>query len=302
MTLWVPLACGAGVGLATWMIVAGFVPARPDLRAALDALDWPRPLRRAASLDPAPAARAPEPLAARLVRWSGATGYAPSARLVSDLDVVGRSYQRHVLDKTLAGSWGFIAPLALWIVLAFAGLRVPGLLVVVSAMVLCAGGLVLADVLVHAQAAERRREFAHAFSLYLGLVSLQVAGGAGIETALAHAADAGEGWSFTHLRGALSAADVHGTTPWEAFAEMGEQLRLPSLNEFAASVSLAGEHGAKVRASLAAKAESLRDHEVRDAEAEAEAATERMTIPVIVLVLGFVVFIGYPALGRLLTL
>jgi len=302
MTLWVPLACGLGVGLATWMLVAAFAPARPELRSALDALDQPRSLRAATSLDPSPPRGSTEGLAPRLVRVSAAAGYAPNARLVSDLEVVGRSYERHVLDKTLAAAWGFVVPLALWIVLTFAGMQLPAVVVVVSAVGLCVGGFVLADVLVQAQATERRAEFAHAFSLYLGLVSLQVAGGAGIETSLAEAADAGEGWPFAQLRAGLTSARVQGTTPWEAFAELGDRLRLPPLSEFAASVSLAGEHGAKVRASLAAKAESLRDHEVRDAESEAEAASERMTVPVIVLVLGFVVFIGYPALGRLLTL
>ena len=76
---------------------------------------------------------------------------------------------------------------------------------------------------------------------------------------------------------------------------------MPALGELAASVTLAGEQGAKVRASLTAKAASLREHEVRDAEADAEAATERMTIPLVMLLAGFVVFIGYPAMQRVLT-
>jgi Flp pilus assembly protein TadB len=80
------------------------------------------------------------------------------------------------------------------------------------------------------------------------------------------------------------------------FAELGERLEVSELTELAASVSLAGTHGARIRASLAAKADALRGHQQAEVEAEAEAATERMTIPVAVLLFGFLVFIAYPAL------
>ena len=50
----------------------------------------------------------------------------------------------------------------------------------------------------------------------------------------------------------------------------------------AASVALAGSHGARIRRSLAAKADSLRAHQVAETESAAESATERMAIPVAV--------------------
>jgi tight adherence protein C len=69
----------------------------------------------------------------------------------------------------------------------------------------------------------------------------------------------------------------------------------------AASVSLAGTEGAKVRASLAAKAASLRTHELAEAETADQAATERMSLPVVLLFAGFLVFLGYPAVEKVLT-
>ena len=72
------------------------------------------------------------------------------------------------------------------------------------------------------------------------------------------------------------------------------------LSELAASVSLAGTEGARVRASLAAKAAALRTRELTDAEGDAQAATERMSLPVVMLFIGFLVFIGYPALASVL--
>ncbi|MCZ7537378.1 MAG: hypothetical protein M5T61_16690 [Acidimicrobiia bacterium] len=74
---------------------------------------------------------------------------------------------------------------------------------------------------------------------------------------------------------------------------------MTELAELAASVSLAGSHGARIRASLAAKADTLRGHQIAETEAAAEAATERMTVPVAVLLFGFLVFIAYPAIAQI---
>ena len=52
-------------------------------------------------------------------------------------------------------------------------------------------------------------------------------------------------------------------------------------------------------ASLAAKADTLRGHQIAETESAAEAATERMTVPVAVLLFGFLVFIAYPAIAQI---
>ena len=44
---------------------------------------------------------------------------------------------------------------------------------------------------------------------------------------------------------------------------------------------------------------ALRGHQVAETESAAEAATERMTIPVAVLLFGFLVFIAYPAVQQI---
>jgi len=73
------------------------------------------------------------------------------------------------------------------------------------------------------------------------------------------------------------------------------------LTELAASLTLAGTEGAKVRASLAAKATSLRNRQLADAETTAQAATERMSLPLVLLFAGFLLLIGYPAVVHVLT-
>ena len=106
--------------------------------------------------------------------------------------------------------------------------------------------------------------------------------------------------AFDELRRALLESRLQGETPWAGFARLGDELAFPELGELAASAALAGDEGAKVRASLAAKARALRLRGLTDIEAAAHAATERMTLPVVLLMLGFIVFLAYPAIDQVL--
>jgi hypothetical protein len=129
-------------------------------------------------------------------------------------------------------------------------------------------------------------------------VSVSLAGGAGIEEAMTTTSATGQGWAFNRLRDALERARLGGETPWAALGRLGVELDLAELRELAASLALAGTEGARVRRSLTAKAASLRQHEVAEAESAAAAVTERLVLPVGLLLLGFVLFLGFPALLR----
>jgi hypothetical protein len=54
-----------------------------------------------------------------------------------------------------------------------------------------------------------------------------------------------------------------------------------------------------VRETVAAKAHTIRQRITSDSEATAAATTERMSLPSVLLVFGFLVFLGYPALAAL---
>jgi hypothetical protein len=73
------------------------------------------------------------------------------------------------------------------------------------------------------------------------------------------------------------------------------------LIEIASSVQLAGEQGARVKLSLAAKASALRGHQMARIEADAQAATERMGVPTVLMFIGFIVLLGYPAMQQIVT-
>ncbi len=89
------------------------------------------------------------------------------------------------------------------------------------------------------------------------------------------------------------------TSPWTTLGQLGEELQISELTELAAALSLAGTEGAKVRASLAAKAAAMRQRSGAEAEGKANAATERMAMPGILMAFGFIIFIFYPALTQI---
>lgn len=278
---------GAGCGLGLLLVVRG-VRGRPaDLAVVLRRLE--RTGRLAAD------ARRPsmgDRLAATIVGRLG-------SRVERDLVVVDRTPERFAIEKlSTAVSLGAIV-VALDVALTVAGTPLGGALTFALAVGLLAAGFALPDVLLRRRAAARRAAFRHALSSFLDLVNVLLAGGAGIETSLHAAADAGDGWAFAQLRDALDRARTMRRSPWQTLIDLGERLGVDELSEIAASVQLAGEQGARIKLSLNAKAAALRARQMAHVEAEAMAATERMGLPTVLMFLGFMVLLGYPAMQQI---
>jgi len=140
-----------------------------------------------------------------------------------------------------------------------------------------------------------QRDMDLSVAVFLDLINVLLAGGAGVETAMVAAAGAGAGWGFEQLRTAMARAQSSRRSYWVALRETGEAFGIESLEEVANSVQLAGEHGARIRQSLSSKAASLRIRNLARIEHEAEQRTERMGIPVVLLFIGFILLVGYPA-------
>jgi pilus assembly protein TadC len=294
----VGLLLGGGLGLGVFVLARALVWPHPRLARALVDLDRPR-LSVADRRDLERAGRAEvweRRIGRSLVGLVDAMGV-DLERLRRDLRIVDRPLERLCVEKVLAAVVGLVMP-PLWaLVLASGGITIPAGLVVLVALGTAIAGFVLPDVIVRRAAAARRDGFRHALSSYLDLVNVVLAGGAGIETALRAAADAGDGWAFTELRAALDRAQFTRVSPWDVFNELGDELAIAELSELSASARLAGEQGARVKSSLVAKAASLRGHEMARIEAAAQAASERMAIPTVMLFTAFIAFIGYPALA-----
>jgi hypothetical protein len=141
-----------------------------------------------------------------------------------------------------------------------------------------------------------RQSFSYALSSYLDLASVLLAGGSGTETALVGASRTGQSWAFRVIGEAIDMARVERKPIWVALGDLGHRLGVADLERVAGSMQLAGEQGARVRASLATQAEALRARQISEIEAAAQAATERMGVPTVLLFVGFIALLGYPAL------
>ena len=286
---------GAGIGAGCWLVVRALSPRPVPLDVLVGQLARPGlPTDAALSRRRTTGERVGR-AAVGLLGWSKSHN-GERAQL---LRLTGRTPERHALDKLIGSAGGAAASGLASVGLVILGIAPPAPVLAVLTAAVAVGGFLLPDALLRDEADRRRRAFRHALSSYLDLVNVILAGGGGIETSLHAAADAGDGWAFAAIRQALDRSRLTNRTPWDTFAQLGEELGVNELRELAASVALAGSQGARIRQSLAAKADSLRGHQVAETEASAEAATERMTIPVAVLLFGFLVFVAYPAVQQI---
>ena len=151
---------------------------------------------------------------------------------------------------------------------------------------------------VRRRAEETRRQLELATAVFLDLVNVLLAGGAGIETSVIAAANAGDGPGFSIIRLAVMRAQSARLSYWDSLSEIGHIARVPTLIEVAHTVKLSGQHGARIRASLVSKAEALRSRNLARVEHDHEQRTEKIGLPLIVLFLGFLLLIGYPAFSQ----
>jgi tight adherence protein C len=290
---------GGVVGAGLWLAVVGLVPVRrslPEVLAAALTPPVPTPPHVAWSTDAGWSSRAGRPFAGFLAAFG-----LPRASVRRDLAVLERPAERHLAEQATSAVAGLVLAPAIAGTTAALGVPLPWQLPVWGGVLLAVLGFLAPDLAVRAEANARRDDFRHALSAFLDLVVISLAGGAGVDGALNDASAVGEGWAFDRFRRALDAARLTSTAPWETLGRLGDQLDVPELRDLAASVSLAGSEGARVRTSLAAKAAAMRTRALADAEAAAQSATERMSLPVVWLFGGFLLFIGFPAFQTVMT-
>lgn len=293
------LLAGAGIGVGLWLIWRA-VSARPtlaDVDAALSRPGRPATAPDGPSLGDRIEHRAVDAVTARLAR----IGLDPRDR-ATDLAVTRTTVEQHVATKLMWAVIGATAMGLLALIFIAAGLPIMPGAIVLFAVVAAAGGSFVPDLGLAQRAKEARTAFRHAYSSYLDLVDVMIAAGAGPESALQNAADSGDGWAFELIRDALEAARRSRTqSVWAALGDLGARLDIAELGQLASSASLVDTEGARIRDSIAAQAETLRAAQLADVEASAESATERMSVPVVVLLAGFVLFIAYPAVHSIST-
>ncbi|WP_049575456.1 type II secretion system F family protein [Streptomyces sp. SBT349] len=287
---------GAVFGAGLVVLAAGLRPPRPALASLLAALSQPA----ATAVQGRDRATMLVRCGTRAVPGLRALGL-PTAALRADLHLAERTSEAYLAAKATSAAVGLLAP---WVACglftlgtgSWAGWWLP-----TSASLLLAGCLFfLPDAEVRQLARRRRAELRHTLTVVLDLTVIALAGGAGVQQALDDASRAPRGWAAAQIRREISTATVTRTSPWIHLGRLGERTSVAELSELAATISLAGTEGAKVRTSLEAKARAMRRRQLTDAEGAAQAATERMALPIVLQFLGFLIFIGTPALSHVL--
>lgn len=283
MRLWLFVAAGVFAGGGVLLVFGGlFVRAQPLALLAGDR---------------------PHDVAARRRTGSGIEVFAGDAGTLhaQDLAVCERSVAKFASDRVVnAAVFAFIPFVAL--VLSSTG-RIgfsPVLWLVVTVAAGASGWWYTTPALKRS-AEEARKDFDDSLATYFELVSLAFAGGKGAHEALRDPASIGTGPAFRRLRTAMNAADERREAPWDTLIALGEELGVQSLVDLGASITLASD-GAPVVESLRAKADTMREHALAAQEARAEARSETMGAPIVLMFGGFLILFGYPALAGLLAL
>jgi Flp pilus assembly protein TadB len=219
--------------------------------------------------------------------------------LTQDLALTGGTLEQHVGKTTLLALFGFLGPTVILGILNSIGRGLSLMFGLAAGVVLAAAMLVITRQELTDIAKKRRAEFRRTLSIYLDLVAMSMQAGRGHAEALPASAAIGTGWAFTHLQDAIDGARFAGTTPWHALGQLGDRFGIRELTDLDAALTLANEDGAKVRATLVARAETLRSERIADAEAASAQATESMRFALIVMVFAFLSYELYPSVARL---
>jgi tight adherence protein C len=289
------MLAGTLVGFGVLGVVVALRPAKPTIAGALAQLD---------------ASRAPSTISAAFAReglsgWRRSLGTSLTQALASrgivltstrsNLNVMGRSMEGFLATTVILGVCGLLFGPVVVGLLYVIGLRAGPALPLALGILFAVFAAAAPTLELRSQATKRRRDFRHAVGAFLDLVAMNLAGGRGVPEALTMAAQVGGGWPFARLRDTLAFARLQGLTPWAALGRLGEELDIEELRDLSAALTLVADDGAKIRASLSARAATLRRRELAEAEGKAGERSQSMLIAQLLICFGFLLFLAYPA-------
>lgn len=295
------LLLGCALGAALCLLVYALIPPRPQLANQINRWERQRAQQRPSAPESTGRGSLSHTVGARLSAELTQRGIG-MVKLRANLALVDKSFEAHLVTKAGLALCGFLVPGVFVALLLATGINTPITIPAVVGLGLAGLFFWIPDLSVAREAEDRRTDLRRALSCYLDLVSMSLAGGRGVPQALPMAAKIGTGWAFELISDTLDHARFTGTTPWAAFAELGEQTGMQELQDLGGALLLVADDGAKVRASLTARASSQRRRQLAEAEGAAEKADQTIQIAQVVLAAGFFLFLGYPAVINVLTI
>jgi Flp pilus assembly protein TadB len=286
MSAWLVVA-GLLIGLGCWLVVSELIPAGPRLHAAIDRLD-------------AGSGRAAEPATLRLRLGHSLAATAPWLPVpATDLRLLGQDPAEWLAAKASYGVLGLALVPGLSALLELAGRSLPWTVPVGATLAIGTALFFLPDLVTRLNAKQRRVDFRHALTSYLDLVALERGAGAAPTEALEAAAEVGGGWPFERIGAALDEARKASRPPWDGLARLAIEIGITELGDLAEIAGVAGQEGARILATLNARAESMRAQALAASKAQAGARSTTMVLPIALLAGGFLVLLIFPDFYRL---
>ena len=279
----------SGIGLA-----AGLFALAPASR-----VDLPAALHQATTHRAAPPGTRPSwPVTARLAGWVQRCPHPWLGLPDTDLDLLDISPEQYLVRRLRGAALGLTAG----IVLGAVGLTtdlVPAVGSVVCGLAGAAVGGMLPYFQLREAATQRRDAYRRVLAVYLDLVAQERSAGRAATPALREAAEASDHPLLLRIRATVLQAHRLGHTPWDALRDLGARLAVPELVDVADLADTAAD-GAAIATSLHTKATSLRHAALADDTTTANARSEKLTIPVALLMLAFLGLLLYPTTAALL--
>jgi len=266
---------GALLGLALLQLRWLAFPPAPDLAAEIDR--WRRGRELATLRVGSPDAVS---VLGRLSRWVAETlrSYRPEFldTLAPDLAITQRDLQSWLTKVTgLVLVFG-LGPTVLMLARRLRGDDVSLQWAPVVGLVLATAVVLLSVKDLRTEASRVREEYTQAVSIYLGLVAMSMEAGQGHAAALPAAVQTLSGRVFDEFRLAIRLAPDKGITAWAALGRLGDRYRVPELISLRSTIELAQDDGARVKASLIARADTMRSSRLAAAVERANNNTQSM--------------------------
>ena len=289
---------GAGTGLGVYLLIRSLVPSRRSARATVAQIDALRELGPYSVDHGGGKTSVKEAVGRWMAEFYARQGWQQRS-LRADLAILDRGWESFLTTKIGLAAYGFVfVPVVygiLWAVGVHLNFLVPLWLTLVAAAVFFS----LPDLEVRQKAKERREDFRRVVSAYLDLVAMNLAGGRGLPEALMSAAEISDGWAVRRIRNALSDARLSGQTQWAALGGLGLTIGVEELVDLGNALALTADDGAKIRTSLASRAQTMRRRELSEIEGKAGQSSQSMLVAQILLCTGFLVFLIYPAVTQI---
>jgi tight adherence protein C len=297
---------GAAIGAIVFWMVLRLVPRRDSplvQLAKLDAMFATDSWMRTETVHSVEHVGGREGAETRLGGWVTALltkrGYSYTS-LRQDLALTGKTVEAVMGRKVVGFAIGFVLAVAAVVaVTVVGGVTVPPGIPVVAAFGVGIGFFFLPDMDARSVAAKRRKDFEFAFAAFQLWVALEMAGSAAPEEALPSVAQVGSGWPLALLRDTLYRARLAKGSAWDALAELGVRIGVDDLRDLGQLVKLVAQDGAKVRETLTARSTTMRRRQLAVEQGVAGERDQSMRLAQIVLGLGFIIFLGYPAVAAI---